>query len=395
MAPLDGIRVLDLTRVLAGPFSTMALADLGAEVIKVEDPGAPDYTRSIPPHAGEVSHYFLSVNRGKQSVALDLKDPAGQAAGRALALTCDVIVENFRPGVLDRLGLGYDSLRAEKPGMIVCSVSGFGQTGPFSREPAMDVVVQALTGAMSLNGDPDGPPMKLSLPMGDVAGSLWAVIGVLAALRQRDETGLGTHVDVPLVDSLISLSTYLSQMYLVTGEEPPRSGNRHLTVPGFGRYPTRDGDLVLTVQMDPLWRRFCIAAERPELATDPRFATVPARQERFAEVEAIVAGAIAEHDLAEWIERLQRAGVPSAPVSSLGEALEGEYAQSRGLVQEIDQPGAGTVRVLAPAIRFLDDVAAPVPAHAPALGEHTHAQLQRAGLTAAEVDALIAAGAAC
>jgi crotonobetainyl-CoA:carnitine CoA-transferase CaiB-like acyl-CoA transferase len=268
MAPLDGIRVLDLTRVLAGPFSTMALADLGAEVIKVEDPGAPDYTRSIPPHAGEVSHYFLSVNRGKQSVALDLKDPAGQAAGRALALTCDVIVENFRPGVLDRLGLGYESLRAEKPGMIVCSVSGFGQTGPFSREPAMDVVVQALTGAMSLNGDPDGPPMKLSLPMGDVAGSLWAVIGVLAALRQRDETGLGTHVDVPLVDSLISLSTYLSQMYLVTGEEPPRSGNRHLTVPGFGRYPTRDGDLVLTVQMDPLWRRFCIAAERPELATD-------------------------------------------------------------------------------------------------------------------------------
>src|SRR5262249_31948332 len=198
MRPLDGIRVLDLTRVLAGPFATQALAELGADVIKVEDPKAPDYTRTIPPHAGDVSHYFLSVNRGKRSVVLDLKDPAGRRAGQALAATCDVVVENFRPGVLARLGLGYEELRERNPPILVGCLRGFGQGGPFAGEPSMDVIVQAIPGAMALTGDPDGPPTKLSLPLGDVAGSLWAVIGVLAALRQRDQTGVGAHVDVPL-----------------------------------------------------------------------------------------------------------------------------------------------------------------------------------------------------
>ncbi|MDA0159237.1 CoA transferase [Solirubrobacter ginsenosidimutans] len=390
MRPLEGIRVLDLTRVLAGPYATMALAELGAEVIKVEDPGAPDYTRSIPPFAGEISHYFLAVNRGKRSVVLDLKDPAGRRAGQALAATCDIVVENFRPGVLARLGLGYETLRERHPGIIVCSLSGFGQDGPFAGEPAMDVIVQAITGAMALNGDPDGPPTKLSLPMGDVAGSLWATIGILAALHHRDATGEGAHVDVPLFDSLVNLSSYLAQMYLVTGEEPPRSGNRHHTVPGFGRYATRTGDLALSVQMDPLWRRFCAAARRPDLATDPRYATVPERQKRFAEVEAIVAGALAAGDLDDWLRRLREAGVPAGPVTSLSGALEGDYARSRGLVQELEQPGAGPVRVLAPVVRFGGEPAAP-PEPAPALGADTRKQLALAGLAEEDIDALVRA----
>jgi crotonobetainyl-CoA:carnitine CoA-transferase CaiB-like acyl-CoA transferase len=393
MAPLDGIRVLDLTRVLAGPYCTMALAELGAEVIKLEDPDAPDYTRTIAPHLGEVSHYFLSVNRGKRGIALDLKDPAGRRAGQALAATCDVLVENFRPGVLARLGLGYEQLRERNPGIIVCSLSGFGQTGPFSGEPAVDVVVQALSGAMALNGDPDGPPTKLSLPLGDVAGSLWATIGLLAALHQRDVTGVGAHVDVPLVDSLVNLSSYLAQMALVTGSEPPRVGNRHHTVPGFGRYAAQDGDLVLSVQMDPLWRRFCAAAEREELGRDERYATVPARRARFNEVESLVSELVAERPLAEWLERLREVGVPSAPVTSLSDALHGDYARSRGMLQQLDQPGAGPVDVLAPVIRFAGEEVAPA-RPAPALGEHTRELLAQAGLDDAEIDALLASGAA-
>lgn len=393
-APLAGIRVLDLTRVLAGPFCTMILADLGAEVIKLEDPGAPDYTRSIPPHVGEVSHYFLSVNRSKQSVALDLKDPAGRQAGFELACSCDVVVENFRPRVIERLGLGYERLRSARPGMIVCSLSGFGQSGPHSKRPAVDVVVQALSGAMSLNGEPGQAPVKLSIPMGDLAGSMWAAIGVLAALRNRDATGVGTHVDVPLLDSLTSMLSYLSQMYLVTGQEPPRTGNRHHTVPAFGRYEASDGDVVLSAQMDPLWRRFCEVAGCAELGEDPRFATVPERQRRFEEVEQIVKDAIAQRSVAEWEQAFMDAGVPAAPVSSLAQALEGEHAAARGLIREVEQPGAGSVRVLAPVIRFLHEMPEPAIGPAPALGEHTRAQLLSAGVSQARIEELLAGGVA-
>jgi crotonobetainyl-CoA:carnitine CoA-transferase CaiB-like acyl-CoA transferase len=385
--PLDGLRVLDLTRVLAGPYCTMALAELGAEVIKLEDPRAPDYTRTIPPFAGPVSHYFLAVNRGKRSVVLDLKQAVARRAAWKLAMSCDVVVENFRPGVLARLGLGYEELKAEKPEIIVCSLSGFGQSGPYANDPAVDVVVQALSGAMSLNGEPDGPPMKLSLPLGDLAGSMWALTGLLAALHRRDVTGEGTHVDISLVDSLINLSSYLAQMYLTTGAEPPRVGNRHHTVPGFGRYGAADGDIVLSVQMDQLWRRFCEAADRPDLADDPRYATVPARQAEFDRVESLITEIIGRRPLAEWIARLREAGVPAAPVLSLSSALESDYARSRELIQEVDQPGAGRQRVLAPVVRFVGSDVAP-PRAAPELGEHTRSELHRAGVDADDIETL-------
>jgi crotonobetainyl-CoA:carnitine CoA-transferase CaiB-like acyl-CoA transferase len=392
-APLAGIRVLDLTRVLAGPYCTMVLADLGAEVIKLEDPGNPDYTRSIPPHAGEVGHYFLAVNRGKKAIALDLKDPAARDAAFELARGCDVVVENFRPGVIERLGLGYERLREARPGIVLCSLSGFGQDGPEVARPAVDIVVQALSGAMSLNGEADGTPVKLSVPLGDLAGSMWATIGVLAALRERDRTGEGAHVDVALLDSMTSFTSYLAQMYLVTGEEPARTGNCHHTVPAFGRYEASDGELALSAQMDGLWRRFVIAAGRAELADDPRFATVPERQRHFEQVEEIVRIAIAQRTVAEWEEALGEAGVPAGRVQSLGEALTSEHARARGLLATLDQPGAGLVEVMAPVVRFVGE-AAPPPRPAPGLGEHTRSELRAAGIAAADIEEMIAAGTA-
>jgi len=393
-APLAGVRVLDLTHVLAGPFCTMVLAELGAEVIKVEAPGSPDYTRSIAPFAGDVSHYFLSVNRGKRSLAMDLKTGPGRRLARELALRSDVVVENFRPGVLKRLGLDFKTLSQDNPAAIVCSVSGFGQQGPQSQKGSVDIVVQALSGAMSLTGEADGPAQKLGLPMGDLAGAMWAVIGILAALRHRDATGQGSHVDVSLLDSLMSLLSYVNQMYLVTGQTPTRAGSRHHSVPAFGRYRVSDGEIVLSAQMDSLWGRFCQAAERPDLGDDPRFRTVADRRAHFDEVEEVVTQILSARPLAEWMRRLEAAGVPSGPILSVSEALEGEHAQARRLTRAIEQPGAGQVRVFGRALNFLAGIEEPECGPAPRLGGDSRAVLKEVlGLGDDEVSGLVSQGA--
>jgi crotonobetainyl-CoA:carnitine CoA-transferase CaiB-like acyl-CoA transferase len=390
--PLAGIRVLDLTRVLAGPFCTLILADLGAEVIKLEEPGAPDYTRSIPPHAGEISHYFLAANRGKKSISVDLKSEEGRRIGFELASRVDVVVENFRPGVLRRLGLDYETLAKVNPGIVVCSISGFGQTGSHAGKAAVDVVVQALSGVMSTNGEPGGDPTKLGIAMGDLAGAMWAAVGAVAALRRRELSGRGAHVDVALVDGLTSMLSYLAQLYLITGEEPARTGNRHLTVPGFGPYRTADEEIALSVQMDGLWQRFCKAADRPELADDERYRRVPDRQARFAEVEALISEILLTRPIAEWEERLEAVGVPNGRVLDIGGALESDHAKERGIVREIDQPGAGPVRVVGPVIRFQDASDAGELAPAPLLGQHTREVLGGLGISADELEGLLAAG---
>jgi crotonobetainyl-CoA:carnitine CoA-transferase CaiB-like acyl-CoA transferase len=391
--PLADVRVLDLTRVLAGPFATLALVDLGAEVIKVEGPDAPDYTRSIPPFAGQVSHYFLSANRGKKSVSVDLKTEAGRDVALRLAMASDVVVENFRPGVLARLGLDYQTLSRSKPDVILCSLSGFGQDGSLSGKASVDTVVQALSGAMSVNGEAEGPPTKLGLPMGDLAGSMWAAVGILAALHGRDRTGRGSHVDVSLLDSLISQLSYLAELYLVSGESPAAVGSSHHTVPAYGRYAVRDGYLVLAAQMDGFWRRFCQAAGRSELAADPRFRSVADRRQHYAEVEALVSEIMLTRSQAEWQSLLDEADVPHAPVLSVGEALEQPYARERGLVRELEQPGSGTVRVVGPAMRF-QGFREPVLEPAPWLGQHTREVLKGVlGMADAEVDGLLSQGA--
>ena len=391
--PLSGIRVFDLTRVLAGPFCTMVLADLGAEVIKVEGPQTPDYTRSIPPSIAGVSHYFLAINRNKKSVAIDLKSDAGQDLGRRLALASDVVVENFRPGTLERLGLGYERLSRERPDIIVCSLSGFGQRGELATKASVDTVVQALSGAMSVTGEADGPPVKLGLPMGDLAGSMWAVVGILAAFHRRSVSGRGDHVDVSLLDGLIGLQSYLAELYLMTGRSPGRVGSSHHVVPAYGRYAVADGHLVLAAQMDTFWRNFCRAAGRPELADDARYATVEARSARFDEVEAIMSQLLLTRPLAEWQRLLAEADVPHAPVLTIGESLEQPYARERQLVLEVNQPGMGTVRVPGPVVKFLAADDPPRRGHAPALGEHTREVLAEVlGMSSSEIDALVATG---
>jgi crotonobetainyl-CoA:carnitine CoA-transferase CaiB-like acyl-CoA transferase len=391
--PLAGIRVLDLTRVLAGPFCTMILADLGAEVIKVEGPDRPDYTRSIPPFIGEMSHYFLSINRNKKSISIDLKSDAGRALALDLASHSDIVVENFRPGVIDRLGLGYEALRRRRPDIIVCSLTGYGQEGPLAGKASVDTVVQALSGAMSVNGEADGPPVKLGLPLGDLAGSMWAAIGILAALNRRHTSGLGDHVDVGLLDGLIGMLSYISALYLATGESPQRVGSSHHLVPAYGRYPVQDGHLVLAAQMDPFWGKFCEVAGRPELGADPRFRTARDRAGRHAEVEALVAEILLTKSLAEWDDLLDAADVPHAPVLSVGEALEQPYARERGLIQSIEQPGIGAVRVQGPTIKFHFGDDRPSLGHAPALGEHTRSILSDVlGLPASEIAQLLGTG---
>ena len=391
--PLSGIRVFDLTRVLAGPFCTMVLADMGAEVIKVEGPQTPDYTRSIPPSIAGVSHYFLAINRNKKSVAIDLKSDAGQDLGRRLALASDVVVENFRPGTLERLGLGYERLSRERPDIIVCSLSGFGQRGELATKASVDTVVQALSGAMSVTGEADGPPVKLGLPMGDLAGSMWAVVGILAAFHRRSVSGRGDHVDVSLLDGLIGLQSYLAELYLMTGRSPGRVGSSHHVVPAYGRYAVADGHLVLAAQMDTFWRNFCRAAGRPEFADDARYATVEARSARFDEVEAIMSQLLLTRPLAEWQRLLAEADVPHAPVLTIGESLEQPYARERQLVLEVNQPGMGTVRVPGPVVKFLAADDPPRRGHAPALGEHTREVLAEVlGMSSSEIDALVATG---
>jgi crotonobetainyl-CoA:carnitine CoA-transferase CaiB-like acyl-CoA transferase len=368
----------------------MILADLGADVIKVEGPRTPDYSRSIPPFAGPMSHYFLAVNRNKRSVAIDLKTDAGRQLALRLALTCDVVVENFRPGTLDRLGLGFDTLRRSKAEMIVCSLSGFGQHGEQAGRASVDTVVQALSGAMSVTGERGGPPVKLGLPMGDLAGSMWAVVGILAALHRRSLTGRGDHVDVSLLDSLIGLQSYLAELYLVTGESPGPVGSGHHVVPGYGRYAVADGHLVLAAQMDVFWRNFWIAAGRPDLADDPRFLTVGDRSARFEEVEELVSETLRTRSLAEWAALLEEADVPFAPVLTIGEALEQPVARERRLTREVEQPQVGTVRVPGPVLKFLGSDLEGEVRHAPALGEHTRTILaEDLELSDDEIDDLV------
>ena len=276
--PLAGLRVLDLTRVLAGPMTTQFLGDLGAEIIKVEPPGGDD-TRSFPPHVGGESHYFVGLNRGKRGVVLDLRTTDGAETLRRLADACDVLVENFRPGVMNRLGLGPAALMARNPRLIWCAISGFGADGPLRDEPSFDIVTQALTGVMSVNGPEGGPPTKLGLPVGDMSGAIFGAVSILAALHERHATGRGRLIDVSLYDGTMSLLAHFAQLPALTGADPAPMGSRHPSVVPYDAFPARDGTVVIACLADRFWPRLCAALESPDLAADPRYATTASRRE--------------------------------------------------------------------------------------------------------------------
>jgi crotonobetainyl-CoA:carnitine CoA-transferase CaiB-like acyl-CoA transferase len=387
--PLHGVRVLDLSRVLTGPFCSMILADLGAEVWKVEELKRGDQTRTIPPYVNGESHYYMAINRNKTSLAIDLKREEGRAVALALAEQADIVLENFRPGVMERLGLGFEILRERKPDTILCSITGFGQSGPMSDKPSFDLVTQALSGVMSINGEPDGPPTKLGIPLGDVGGGLWAAIAVLAALQHRNATGEGLHIDLSLLDSLVGLLGYLAEIYLVTGESPGRVGSSHHNIVPYGRYPVKDGHIVLALHVGNFWRNFCHAVGRPELIDDERFRTTADRHENRGLLEPLVIDILKKRTMGEWHEIFDAGDVPHGPVYSVGEALDQAVVRSRGLVKTTDHPRAGKVDVVGSPIQF-EEMPFDLPMEAaPMLGEHSASVLRDVlGFSNADIEAL-------
>ncbi len=389
---LGKVKIVDFSRVLSGPYSTLILGDLGADIIKVEEPTEGDATRENRPFVNGQSHYFLSLNRNKRSLGLNLKSEEGKAVALKLVGEADVVVENFRPGKMAALGLDYETLSKLNPRLIYCSISGFGQDGALAQTPAYNDVVQGLSGVMSLNGEPDGMPVKVGIPIGDLAAGMFAAMGILAALYEREGTGKGAHIDISMLDCLMGMLGYSAGWYFATGKSPHRVGSRHHSIAPVGVFRAADGkDLILAVFITKFWRRFCEAAGRNDLATDERFAAAQSRVENSAELYPIIEKLVASKPLAEWLRLLSVGDVPHAPVLSVGEALEQDYVQYRNMMVEATHPTYGPVKMVGPVIKTRGqgpaDCAAP-----PMLGEHNAEILRSCGYAEAEIARLREAG---
>jgi crotonobetainyl-CoA:carnitine CoA-transferase CaiB-like acyl-CoA transferase len=387
--PLAGVRVLDLSRVLAGPYCTMLLADLGADVIKVERPGAGDETRSWgPPFVGDEASYYLAVNRGKRSVALDLADPRVATVLRRLVASSDIVVENFRAGVADRLGVGYEALRAVRADLIYCSITGFGSAREPLGRPGYDFIVQAESGLMSITGDPKGPPTKVGVAVVDVLCGLHAAAGILAALHERDQTGTGRRLEVSLLDSALASLVNVAQAALVTGAEAGRFGNAHASIVPYEPFETASGWIAVAAPNDSLWRRLCEACERPDLLADSRLATNPGRVEHRDEVVVALAATFRTRAAEDWLARLEARGVPCGIVRGVHEAFEAADAAGDPATMVVEHPTIGELRLVRGAVRLGGgDRVGTAPAHPPILGEHTAEVLAEVGVDPAELSA--------
>jgi formyl-CoA transferase len=386
--PLQGVRVLDFTRVLAGPAAALALADLGAEVWKVEPPGTGDDTRLFPPFREDVSHYFLSVNRGKKSIVIDLKTEAGVALAKDLAAKCDILIENYRPGVMDRLGLGYGALSAINPRLIYCAISGFGMTGPLRDRPSFDIVLQAMSGALSVNGEMGGAPMKMGIPLGDLVGGVNGPIGILAALYERSVTGRGRLIDVSLLDGMFGMLGYLAQLAFFTGEDPQPQGSQHPNLVPYGSFPARDGSIIIACLTNSFWGRICDALGMSQFIDDPRFDTLQHRRDNRDQVNELIATFTRQKTVQELVELLAEHEVPHAPILGIKEALSQPQAVAREMVVETEHEVLGKIPIVNRPIKFAGD-AQPVPAAPPVLGQHTDEILHDVlGLTSDQIDQL-------
>ncbi len=384
--PLEGIRVLDLTTMMAGPFGSMTLGDLGAEVIKIESPSQGDGTRTFPPyfHHG-VSAYFLSLNRNKKSVTIDLKKERGREIFYRLTERSDVVYDNFRPGILTNLKIDYTTLAAINPRIICSSITAFGSDSPYGDRPAYDLTIQALSGVMSLTGEPGGAPLRMGIPTGDLAGALFSVIGIMGALRERDLSGRGRMVDISLLDSQLSLLTYQAAYYFLSGVLPEPLGSSHTSIVPFQAFKARDGYFCVAVVGERMWGRFCRAIERGELVADRRFASGADRLHHRRELTSELAGIFSTKSRGLWVERLQREGVPAAPVNNLAEALAEPAVLARNMVIEVDHRGE-KVSLLGNPVKLdgMNEEYSP-PA---ALGQDTEAVLGELGVRAEEFQAL-------
>jgi crotonobetainyl-CoA:carnitine CoA-transferase CaiB-like acyl-CoA transferase len=380
--PLSHIRVLDLSRIMAGPWCGQILADLGAEVIKVERAGAGDDTRRWGPpflndedgkSTGEAG-YYLSVNRGKKSVELDLKSTEGQEAVRALAAKSDIVLENFKTGTLDRMGLGYEDMAKINPALIYCSITGFGLTGPKANDAAYDFMIQGMGGLMSVTGGAEGSiggePQKVGVPIIDIMTGMYAAIGVLAAVANRNETGQGEHIDLGMLDVSVATLANQAMNYLVSGQTPVRRGNRHPNIQPQNVYPVSDGYIVLAVGNDGQFEKFCDCIGQPDLAKDPKYATNVARVENLEDLEAILKEALAVGTISHWVETFAQAGVPSGPINTINRVFQEPQVQHRNMLRDIPHPLGGTVSQVVSPLNFRN---APLSFDTPPplLGQHT------------------------
>lgn len=395
MLPLDDLLVFDLSRVLSGPYCSMYLGDFGARVIKLEHPQGGDDTRAFgPPFIAGESTYFMSINRNKESVAIDFKHPRGRALAVEMAARADVVLENFRPGALKKLGLDYAALHERNPRLIYCSVSGFGHAGlpEWTEKPGYDLVIQGMGGLASLTGESGGPPLKSGVSIADLAAGLYAMIGILVALHARTRTGRGQHVDVSMLDGQISLLTFQAGSHFGTGQEPVRRGNRHPSIVPYETFRAQDGFVNIACGNDSLWRALCDAVGAPlaALKGDPRFVTNQARVTNRQALEQILDPLVRARSVADWVTLCEGAGIPCGPILSVGQALAHPQVVARDMVVEVEHPKAGRARVTGVPVR-LSDTPGTVRRPAPLLGQHTYSALaELCGLSPAELDALAA-----
>ena len=371
--PLVGLKVFDLTRVLAGPTCVQMLADLGADVIKIEKPGAGDDTRGFAPPfmpGTQESSYFVGVNRNKRSVTLDISKPKGQALARDLIGKCDILVENFKVGALTKYGLGYEQLHEKFPGLIYCSITGFGQTGPYASRPGYDSLMQAMGGIMSLTGEPDGLPQKVGVPVADIFAGLYGCIGVLAALRHKERTGQGQQIDIGMLDANVAWLANQGMNFLATGENPPRLGNQHVNIAPYQVFPTADGHMVLSIGNDPTFAKFCRNFGLDDLPEDVRFTTNAARVQNRELVTEILAPVLKSQTTGWWTDRLEVLKIGCGPINTLSQVFTDPQVIARNMVVEMKHSAGPNIKVIANPVR-LSDTPVSYRTAPPTLGQHT------------------------
>lgn len=384
---LEGVRIVDLSRVLAGPFCTMILGDLGAEVIKVEGPFMKDETRAWgPPYAGGESAYYLCVNRNKQAISLNLKKEEGKEVLKKLVAQADVLVENFKTGTLDRLGLGYEEMKKINPRIIYASITGFGANGPDKDQPGYDFIIQAISGLMSITGEAEGPPTKVGVAIADVLAGLYTTVGILAALHERNRSGQGQHIDISLLDAQISALVNVASNYLVSGQIPRRLGNQHPNIVPYQVFPTLDQDLVVAVGNDRQFERFVEAIGLPELSQRESFKTNPGRVAHRDELVPIIGRRMKMKSAQYWCQVLRKAGIPHGPINDLAAVFQDDQVKVREMLMEMKHPTAGTIKMVGSPLK-LSRTPVKIRRHPPLYSEHTEKILAEIGYTSEQIAA--------
>ncbi|MED0703325.1 MULTISPECIES: CoA transferase [Aeribacillus] len=390
MLPLAGIKIIDLTRILSGPFCTMTLADLGAEVIKIESPQGDDTRQWGPPFIKNESAYFLSVNRNKKSVVLNLKDPKGKEILLKMVEEADVVVENFRPGTLKKLGIDYDILKQHNRGVILASISGFGQTGPYSKKPGYDVLAQGMGGLMSVTGEPDGTPVKAGYSLADIGAGMWATIGILSALWERERSGQGQWIDVSLLDTMVSWQTYLAGNYFATNNDPKPLGGAHPNIVPYQVFEASDGHFILAVGNDSLWNSLVDVLD-VEALRDRKFKTNPDRVQNRDELISILEEIFKRKTRDEWVDMLESAKIPCGPVNKLSDILNDVHIKEREMVVEMEHPSLGILKMLGVPVK-LSRTPGRIKTVPPAQGEHSETVLKQMGYSKEEIETFIKEG---